>query len=114
VRPFREFNKDATGGGMKYPLTQTYSGGSINFDTILDDAITGYDTSKQKDPITKIALAFNELLPIIPIYERLNNNPINDKVRVTGWKPDGDPIYTQGGGDNFTIVMLMDGTLRKI
>ncbi len=114
VRPFREFNKDATGGGMKYPLTQTYSGGSINFDTVLDDAITGYDTSKQKDPITKIALAFNELLPIIPIYERLNNNPINDKVRVTGWKPDGDPIYTQGGGDNFTIVMLMDGTLRKI
>jgi len=114
VRPFREFNKDATGGGMKYPLTQTYSGGSINFDTILDDAITGYDTSKQKDPITKIALAFNELLPIIPIYERLNNNPINDKARVTGWKPDGDPIYTQGGGDNFTIVMLMDGTLRKI
>src|SRR5436190_2063428 len=114
VRPFREFNKDATGGGMKYPLTQTYSGGSINFDTVLDDAITGYDTSKQKDPITKIALAFNELLPIIPIYERLNNNPINDKARVTGWKPDNDPIYTQGGGDNFTIVMLMDGTLHKI
>lgn len=114
VRPFREFNKDATGGGMKYPLTQTYSGGSINFDTVLDDAITGYDTAKQKDPITKIALAFNELLPIIPIYERLNNNPVNDKVRVSGWKPEGDPIYTQGGGDNFTIVMLMDGTLHKI
>jgi len=114
VRPFREFNKDAPGGGMKYPLTQTYSGGSINFDTVLDDAITGYDTAKQKDPITKLSLAFNELLPIIPIYERLNNNPINDKVRVTGWKSEGDPIYTQGGGDNFTIVMLMDGTLHKI
>ncbi len=82
VRPFREFNKDVTGGGMKYPLTQTYSGGSINFDTVLDDAITGYDTAKQKDPITKIAIAFNELLPIIPIYERLNNNPVNDKARV--------------------------------
>jgi peptide/nickel transport system substrate-binding protein len=114
VRPFREFNKDATGGGMKYPLTQTYSGGSINFDTVLDDAITGYDTAKQKDPITKLSLAFNELLPIIPIYERLNNNPVNDKVRVTGWKPEGDPIYTQGGADNFTIVMLMDGTLHKV
>lgn len=114
VRPFREFNKDASGGGMKYPLTQTYSGGSINFDTVLDDAITGYDTAKQKDPITKIAIAFNELLPIIPIYERLNNNPVNDKVRVSGWKPEGDPIYTQGGGDNFTIVMLMDGTLHKV
>jgi len=114
VRPFREFNKDASGGGMKYPLTQTYSGGSINFDTLLDDAITGYDTAKQKDPITKISLAFNELLPIIPIYERLNNNPVNDKARVSGWKPEGDPIYTQGGADNFTIVMLMDGTLHKV
>jgi len=29
VRPFREYNKDRAGGGMKYPLTQTYSGGSI-------------------------------------------------------------------------------------
>jgi len=114
VRPFREFNKDATGGGMKYPLTQTYSGGSINFDTALDDAITGYDTAKQKDPITKLSLAFNELLPIIPIYERLNNNPVNEKARVTGWKPEGDPIYTQGGADNFTIVMIMDATLHKI
>jgi peptide/nickel transport system substrate-binding protein len=114
VRPFREFSKDAPGGGMKYPLTQTYSGGQINFDTVLDDAIAGFDTAKQKDPVTKIALAFNELLPCVPIYERLNNNPINDKARVAGWKPDGDPIYNQGGGDNFTVVMLMDGTLHKI
>jgi peptide/nickel transport system substrate-binding protein len=113
VRPFRELNKDASGGGMKYPLTQTYSGGSINFDTVLDDAIAGFDTAKQKDPITKLAVAFNELLPCIPIYERLNNNPINDKARVTGWKPEGDPIYNQGGGDNFAIVQLMDGGLRK-
>jgi peptide/nickel transport system substrate-binding protein len=113
VRPFREFNKDLPAGGMKYPLVQQYSGGQINFDTVLDDAIAGFDTAKQKDPITKIAIAFNELLPCIPIYERLNNNPINDKARVTGWKPDGDPIYQQGGGDNFTVVMLMDGTLHK-
>ena len=114
VRPFREFSKDAAGGGMKYPLTQTYSGGTINFDTVLDDAITGFDTSKQKDPIQKISQAFNELLPCVPIYERLNNNPINDKARTAGWPADSDKIYQQGGGDNFTIVMLMDGTLHKI
>ncbi|OLC18943.1 MAG: hypothetical protein AUH33_06655 [Chloroflexi bacterium 13_1_40CM_68_21] len=114
IRPFREFSKEAPGGGMKYPLTQTYSGGQINFDTVIDDAIAGFDTAKQKDPITKLAIAFNELLPCIPIYERLNNNPVNEKARVAGWKPDGDPIYNQGGGDNFTVVMLMDGTLHKI
>jgi peptide/nickel transport system substrate-binding protein len=114
VRPFREFSKDASGGGMKYPLTQTYSGGSINFDAVLDEAIAGFDTAKQKDPVTKLSLAFNELLPCIPIYERLGNNPVNDKARVSGWKPEGDPIYTQGGADNFTVVMLMDGSLHKI
>jgi peptide/nickel transport system substrate-binding protein len=114
VRPFREFSKDAPGGGMKYPLTQTYSGGSINFDTGLDDAVAGFDTAKQKDPITKLALAFNELLPCIPIYERLGNNPVNDKARVTGWPPDSDKIYTQGAADNFTPVLIMDGTLHKI
>ena len=114
VRPFREFSKDAPGGGMKYPLTQTYSSGSINFDTVLDDAITGFDTAKQKDPIQKIAQAFNELLPCIPIYERLNNNPINDKARTAGWPGLDDKIYQQGGGDNFAIVMIMDGTLHKI
>jgi peptide/nickel transport system substrate-binding protein len=114
VRPFREFNKDLSAGGMKYPLTQQYSGGTINFDTLLDDAIAGFDIAKQKEPITKLTLAFNELLPCIPIYERLNNNPINDKARVSGWPADGDKIYTQGAADNFAVMLIMDGTLHKI
>jgi peptide/nickel transport system substrate-binding protein len=113
VRPFREFGTEASGGGMKYPLTQTYSGGSINFDTLLDEAIVGFETAKQKDPITKLALAFNELLPCIPIYERLGNNPVNDKARTAGWPADGDKIYTQGSQDNFTTILIMDGTLHK-
>ena len=114
VRPFREFSKDAPGGGMKYPLTQTYSGGQINFDTVLDDAIAGFDTGKQKDPVTKLAVAFNDLLPCIPIYERLGNNPVNDKARVGGWPADGDKIYVQGAQDNFAVVLIMDGTIHKI
>ena len=114
VRPFREFNKDLSAGGMKYPLTQQYSGGTINFDTVLDDAIAGFDTAKQKDPVTKLAVAFNELLPCIPIYERLNNNPVNDKARVSGWPADGDKVYTQGAADNFAVMLILDGTLHKI
>jgi len=114
VRPFREFNKDLSAGGMKYPLTQQYSGGTINFDTVLDDAIAGFDIAKQKDPVTKLAVAFNELLPCIPIYERLNNNPVNDKARVSGWPADGDKIYTQGAADNFAVMLILDGTLHKI
>ncbi len=114
IRPFREFNTLASGGGMKYPNKQKTASGDVDFDALLDASGAGFDLAKQKDPITKIALAFNELLPIIPLWERFNNNPVNDKKRVTGWKPDSDPIYQNGGGDNFIIVQLMDGTLRGI
>jgi hypothetical protein len=39
---------------------------------------------------------------------------MNDKKRVAGWPPLTDKIFQNGSGDNFTIVMLMDGTLYKL
>ena len=57
---------------------------------------------------------FNDLLPAVPLWERFNNNPMNDKKRVTGWPPLTDKIFQNGSGDNFTVVMLMDGTLYKL
>ena len=103
-----------SGKSSKFINKQKTSSGDVDFDALLNDAGAGFDVAKQKAPITKIALAFNELLPIIPLWERFNNNPVNDKKRVAGWKPDTDPIYQNGGGDNFIIVQLMDGTLSSI
>jgi hypothetical protein len=81
---------------MKYPLTQTYSGGSINFDTVLDDAITGYDTAKQKDPITKLSLAFNELPPDHPRSTNGSTTTLSTRRRASpAGSPKGDPIYQQ-------------------
>ena len=114
VRPFREFNTTPAGGGMHYPLKQKWSGGDIDFDKLLDDAGAGTDVNKQKAAISTIAQAFNELLPIIPLWERLGNNPINDKKRVAGWPDLSDKIYQNAGSDNFTILMLLNGTLHSI
>jgi peptide/nickel transport system substrate-binding protein len=105
------FNTIPPGGGMKYPLKQ----GDVDFEALIVQMGEGFDTNKQKEPVTKVALAFNDLLPVIPIWERYGNNPVNDKKRVKGWKPDGDPIYKNAFGvDNFAVYGVMDGSLSKI
>ena len=107
----RTHNVVPAGGGMKYPLKQ----GDVDFAALITQMGDGFDTAKQKDPVTKAALAFNDLLPVIPLWERYGNNPVNDKKRVTGWKPDSDPIYKNPWStDAFTTYLIMDGTLHKI
>jgi peptide/nickel transport system substrate-binding protein len=52
-------------------------------------------------------------LNVIPLWERYGNNPALDGERVTGWLPDSDPIYQNSPyEDSFTVIMLMDGTLK--
>ena len=114
IQDLRTHNTIPSGGGMKYPTTQKWSGGTIDFEKLLVDAAAGTDLTKQKAAVTQISLAFNELLPCIPLWQRLGNNPINDKKRVAGWPDLNDKIFQNPGGDNFTIIMLMNGTLHSI
>ena len=113
VQDLRTHNTTPAGGGYKYPLKQkTDAFGDIDLNALIDEMGVGFDTNAQKATVTKMALAFNELLPVIPLAERFGNNPINEKARVTGWKPDGDKVYKNSfGTDNFTVLMIMDGTL---
>jgi len=108
VRPLREYNTTPAGGGQKYPVTN-----GIDWEAKLNQAVEGFDTAKQKPIVTELTLAFNDLLPCLPLWERYNNNPVNDKKRVAGWPDLSDKIFQNGSGDNFTIVMIMDGTLYK-
>ncbi|HYN87689.1 MAG TPA: hypothetical protein VER55_04130 [Ardenticatenaceae bacterium] len=58
------------------------------------------------------ALAFNQVLPIVPLWERYGNNPALE-TRVTGWPPEGDPLYQNAVyGDNFVVMWILDGTLQ--
>jgi peptide/nickel transport system substrate-binding protein len=100
--------------GMNYPLKQTYSGGEIDFEANTWDMAKGFDTAKQSEIISKTVLAYNELLPNIPIFERYSNAPILDGDRVVGWPKDGDPLLANGSADQFITIGIVNGTIKGV
>ncbi|MCB0020852.1 MAG: hypothetical protein KDE09_23820, partial [Anaerolineales bacterium] len=100
-----------TGVGMDFPLVQQTSLGELDLGALTEQAGQGGDESEQNALINTLALAYNELLPQIPLWERYGNNPA-PQVRVAGWPAEGDPIYNNGPyGDPFVVVLLLNGTL---
>ena len=74
--------------------------------------LSGLDTDAQKALVQQTAQAFNELLPIVPLWERYGNNPAMDGLHTCGWLPDDDPIYKNSPyADSFVVIMVMEGTL---
>jgi peptide/nickel transport system substrate-binding protein len=115
IQDLRSHNTDQAQGGMKYPLKRESSNGPVDFDHLITQAGEGLDEGPQKAAITKMALAFNELLPIIPLYERYGNNPVLENKRVTGWLPPDDPIYRNNlYSDSFVALQILDGTLKPV
>ncbi|MDP9353053.1 MAG: ABC transporter substrate-binding protein, partial [Chloroflexota bacterium] len=106
----------APGPGMAFPLEQEVSGmGKVDLQQMIIDSAEGLDPSKQQETILKLSKAFNELLPIIPIYHKVGNNPALDGVRVTGWPPEGDPLYQNSPyTDSFVIIWMLNDTLKGV
>ncbi|MBX3014762.1 MAG: hypothetical protein KF832_24795, partial [Caldilineaceae bacterium] len=72
----------------------------------------GGDAEAQKEALGTIALAYNELLPQIPLFERYGNNPVPSRF-AAGWLPEGDPIYLNSPyADSFVVLQILDGTLH--
>jgi peptide/nickel transport system substrate-binding protein len=113
-QPLITYNVGASGGGMSYDTTQdTESYGRVDLEKLVLKCASGLDEEEQKATVTKLSKIFNELLPVIPLWERYGNNPALDGERVTGWLPDSDPIYQNSPyQDSFTVMMIMDGTLK--
>jgi peptide/nickel transport system substrate-binding protein len=104
--------ESTTGKGMNFPMKQIVGGQEVDLQELIVNSALGLDEAAQKAAVTTVAQAFNELLPIVPLWERYGNNPALD-VRVTGYPADGDPIYKNAVyGDNFVVMMLLDGTLK--
>jgi peptide/nickel transport system substrate-binding protein len=101
------------GRGIDFDLKQTTSAGPIDLKEAVDAAGAGLDEAAQKASVSKVALAFNELLPVIPLYERYGNNPGLEGVRVKAWPADDDPIMLNAPyADNFTILLMLQGRLK--
>jgi peptide/nickel transport system substrate-binding protein len=102
------------GRGMAFELTQnTTAFGKVDIQKLLGEAGAGLDRKVQQVKVTELARIFNELLPMIPIFERLGNNAALEGKRVKEWPPDGDPIYQNAlYSDNHAVILLYDGRLE--
>ena len=98
--------------GMYFDLNvSTDSVGDVNLADLVQAAGTGGDAEPQKEALGQLALAYNELLPQIPLYERYGNNPVPSRF-AAGWLPEDDPIYLNSPyADSFVVLQILDGTL---
>jgi peptide/nickel transport system substrate-binding protein len=102
------------GRGIDFDLNQTTSAGPIDLKAAVEAAGAGLDEAAQKASVAKVALAFNELLPVIPIFERYGNNPALEGDRVAKWPADDDPVMFNGPyADNMTVLLMLQGRLKS-
>ncbi|MEW6231668.1 MAG: ABC transporter substrate-binding protein [Chloroflexota bacterium] len=101
------------GKGMNFPMKQKLADGTeVDIEKLVVGSADGLDEAAQKKMIATVAMAFNELLPVVPLWERYGNNPALE-TRLTGWPPDADPIYRNSPyADSFTVLMILNGTLK--
>jgi peptide/nickel transport system substrate-binding protein len=99
------------GKGMNFPMEQTYNGETIDLEEIVVQSAEGLDLEAQKENVAIAADVFNELLPIIPLWERYGNSPLQG-TRLADAPADDDPIWKNAlYGDNPIVVMMLDGRL---
>lgn len=114
---FGSNSPDAAAGepkGYNWPLTQTAPDGStVNIRELVSQSESGLDITAQKIPVQTLSLIFNDQLPIVPLYERYTNEPINVVDRAEGWRPFADPVYKNNQGtDNYVSQQLVGGDLK--
>lgn len=104
------------GEGMQFPLQQeTDVAGPVDLDTLTVESALGLDEALQREQVTTIAQVFNELLPIIPLFERYGNNAVLEDVRVQAWPPDDDPIYANSPyADGINAMLMLTGRLQPV
>ncbi|MQY15835.1 hypothetical protein SRB5_60260 [Streptomyces sp. RB5] len=105
--------RNAGGRGMGFELkVDSDTMGKLDLEAVVNDAGRGLDEAEQKKNVTKAALVFNELLPIIPLFERYGNNPVLEGTRVAKFPADSDPMMKNAPyGDNAVVMGILGGTI---
>ncbi|MFC7374921.1 ABC transporter substrate-binding protein [Brachybacterium sp. GCM10030267] len=108
--------KNQGGKGYAFPLQDVEtSAGTVDLEALVTTSGEGLDVEEQKQNVSTVALAFNELLPIIPIFERYGNNPALEGVRVQGFPATDDPILANAPyADNFVVLEMFRGTIEPV
>jgi peptide/nickel transport system substrate-binding protein len=102
------------GKGMDFPLVQqTDVAGEVDLEALTRDSALGMDEELQREQVTTIALVFNELLNIIPLYERYGNNAALEGVRVAAWPADDARILKNSPyADGIPTMLMLTGELE--
>jgi peptide/nickel transport system substrate-binding protein len=102
------------GKGMDFPLVQqTDVAGEVDLEALTVNSALGMDEALQKEQVTTIAQVFNELLNIIPLYERFGNNAALEGVRVAAWPADDDPLLKNSPyADGIPTMLMLTGGLE--
>ncbi len=113
LEPFNRYNGqgevagEGVGGGMRFDTNVSYSGGDLNVYEAAVASLQGLDTDAQAEIVEELALSFNELLPVVPLWERYGNNPLNRGVLAAPESNDG--IYNNSGADHFMPYLILTG-----
>lgn len=104
------------GRGMDFPLKQTTeSMGDVDLDAMVIATGEGMNVAEQKAAVSDIAVVFNELLNIIPLYERYGNNAALEGVRVKAWPADDDPILKNSPyADGIPTMLMLTSGLEAV
>jgi len=104
------------GEGMAFPLVQqTDVAGEVDLEQLTRDSAQGMDEALQREQVTTIAQVFNELLNMIPLYERFGNNAALEGVRVATWPAEDDPILKNSPyADGIPTMLMLTGGLEAI
>ena len=107
---------NSDGKGMNFPLKQTLANGKeIDLQAVVNKSPQGLKVDEQKANVSTAASAFNELLPVVPLFERYGNNPALEGVRVAKFPADDDPILKNAPyADNFVIMYMYQGKVAPV
>ncbi len=109
--PFIASNTSSAGIGISFPMVQQTSRGTVDFSQLLKDSIKGWNMDAQKAIIGKIAVAFNETLPTLPLYVKESRNLTSNGLR-TVWSGPEELYMNSSGDDNFVVYQLLHGMIR--
>lgn len=113
LQPYERFNGQGelageTGGGMRFDLNVTYSGGDVNLLELTNASGGGTDSDAQAELVTQLAISFNELLPMVPLWERFTNNALNQNFLSVPSLD--DPIYANfSSTDSWMAYLILHG-----
>ena len=100
--------------GMGWAWQQNLLGsGSVDVPKTLAACADGFGVGKPNPSCTKLALIFNDQLPVLPLLERSLTDVVNTQGRAMGWAQADALVWRQNAlTDNAIATQIFSGTLK--